>query len=267
MDKKNLLTIKEFSRITRVPPVSLRYYDSLGILKPAWVDPGTGYRYYSVFQREQVYAIQFCVESGIPLKRFAEYEDIRASWIQYHDLFADGLDVLKTRVKKLQAMVDQYESIRSSFEHSERVHASREPAAFTLPGSWHIVLPYDEEDYNDAWPRYFHQLLKILAETDLEGRNSGVLRIQKDDGWKQYFFVNVAGDPRKKVETNRLLYIPEGQWLCREGTSDDITDILEWSKGYLQPEEAEIIMATELVVGNYNFIDPPVEQRVLLKKH
>lgn len=73
MDKKNLLSIGELSKITRVHIKSLRYYDSLGILTPAFVDPDSGYRYYSFEQKALVDAIQFCVELGIPLKQFHEF--------------------------------------------------------------------------------------------------------------------------------------------------------------------------------------------------
>ena len=39
MKKKNLLSIGELSKITGVHIKALRYYDSLGILTPAYVDP------------------------------------------------------------------------------------------------------------------------------------------------------------------------------------------------------------------------------------
>jgi DNA-binding transcriptional MerR regulator len=38
-----MLKISDFSRLTRVPAKTLRYYDDLGLLKPAHVDPWTGW--------------------------------------------------------------------------------------------------------------------------------------------------------------------------------------------------------------------------------
>lgn len=40
------MTIKEFAALCRCNPQTLRYYDRIGLLKPARVDPWTGYRYY-----------------------------------------------------------------------------------------------------------------------------------------------------------------------------------------------------------------------------
>lgn len=48
MKKENLLSIGALSKQTGVHIKSLRYYDSLGILRPAYVDSSSGYRYYSL---------------------------------------------------------------------------------------------------------------------------------------------------------------------------------------------------------------------------
>lgn len=47
---KEYLTIGEVSKMKGVGIKSLRYYDRLGILKPAYINPDTGYRYYSIEQ-------------------------------------------------------------------------------------------------------------------------------------------------------------------------------------------------------------------------
>lgn len=58
MKKDNLLSIGALSKQTGVHIKSLRYYDSLGILRPAYVDPSSGYRYYNLQQIPVVGAIQ-----------------------------------------------------------------------------------------------------------------------------------------------------------------------------------------------------------------
>lgn len=45
-----MMTIKEFSGLCRCGAQTLRYYDRIGLLKPAKVDPWTGYRYYQAEQ-------------------------------------------------------------------------------------------------------------------------------------------------------------------------------------------------------------------------
>lgn len=45
-----MLTIGEFSRLSRVSTKTLRYYDQIGLLKPGYVSQESGYRYYEVSQ-------------------------------------------------------------------------------------------------------------------------------------------------------------------------------------------------------------------------
>ena len=71
-----MFRIGEFSRITRVTIDTLRHYDALGLLKPAKVDPLTGYRYYSARQlmslnRTAGYASVALKEVGFSLEEIA----------------------------------------------------------------------------------------------------------------------------------------------------------------------------------------------------
>ena len=52
---------------------SLRYYERLGILPPAFVDPQSGYRYYSMNQMVDIDVITTCISLGIPLKELTDY--------------------------------------------------------------------------------------------------------------------------------------------------------------------------------------------------
>jgi DNA-binding transcriptional MerR regulator len=45
-----MFAIGEFARLAQVTVKTLRYYDEAGLLKPAHVDPDSGYRRYNVIQ-------------------------------------------------------------------------------------------------------------------------------------------------------------------------------------------------------------------------
>ncbi len=47
-----MLSIGEFSKISHLTMKTLRYYDEIGLLKPAFIDAKNGYRYYDIFQLE-----------------------------------------------------------------------------------------------------------------------------------------------------------------------------------------------------------------------
>lgn len=64
-----LLKIGDFSKLSRVTIKTLRYYDDLGLLKPAHIDPFTKYRYYIIEQLAQIHRIIALKELGISLEQ------------------------------------------------------------------------------------------------------------------------------------------------------------------------------------------------------
>lgn len=66
-----MFRIGEFSQIARVTIDTLRHYDELGLLKPAQVDPFTGYRYYSARQLMPLNRILALKEVGFSLEEIA----------------------------------------------------------------------------------------------------------------------------------------------------------------------------------------------------
>lgn len=66
-----MFQIGEFSRLGSVTIETLRHYDALGLLKPAKVDPSTGYRYYSAKQLQPLNQILALKEVGFSLEEIA----------------------------------------------------------------------------------------------------------------------------------------------------------------------------------------------------
>ncbi|MGK4578624.1 protein phosphatase 2C domain-containing protein [Kitasatospora sp. HPMI-4] len=64
-----LLTIGAFARASRLSPKALRLYDELGLLRPAEVDPGSGYRFYDPGQLERARLVAWLRRLGMPLAR------------------------------------------------------------------------------------------------------------------------------------------------------------------------------------------------------
>ncbi|QBJ90379.1 MerR family transcriptional regulator [Streptomyces seoulensis] len=65
----DLLTIGAFAKASGLSPKALRLYDELGLLRPARVDPYTGYRYYAVTQLDRARLVAWLRRLGMPLAR------------------------------------------------------------------------------------------------------------------------------------------------------------------------------------------------------
>lgn len=67
-----MLTIGEFSRLSRISPRMLRHYDALGLLRPAHTGRENGYRYYDESQLGTAVLIQRLSRYGFPLSGMGE---------------------------------------------------------------------------------------------------------------------------------------------------------------------------------------------------
>lgn len=66
-----MFRIGEFSRIGRVSMRLLRYYDEIGMLRPAHTDASNGYRYYTAAQIPQLNRILVLRDLGLTLEQIA----------------------------------------------------------------------------------------------------------------------------------------------------------------------------------------------------
>src|SRR5262245_53459709 len=62
---------RDFSRLARVTIKTLRHYDRLGLLVPAFVDPASRYRHYSARQVERIHRIRALRDLGFSLEEIA----------------------------------------------------------------------------------------------------------------------------------------------------------------------------------------------------
>jgi DNA-binding transcriptional MerR regulator/uncharacterized glyoxalase superfamily protein PhnB len=98
----DLLSIGGFSLVSGLSVTALRYYDEIGILAPAWVDPATGYRRYRLDQLRTAATIRALRRIELPVGAVREI-------LERPDLAVDALrrhrGQLATRAHQLSEMV------------------------------------------------------------------------------------------------------------------------------------------------------------------
>ncbi|MEU5255577.1 MerR family transcriptional regulator [Streptomyces longwoodensis] len=107
-----LLTIGAFAKATRLSPKALRLYDELDLLRPARVDPDTGYRYYAADQLDRARLVAWLRRLGMPLARIREVcaldaasaaREVRAYWARVEAETAVRRDLAAFLVDHLSA--------------------------------------------------------------------------------------------------------------------------------------------------------------------
>lgn len=90
-----MFRIGEFSKITQVTIRMLRYYDEIGLLKPAQTDPWTGYRMYSVEQIPILNRIIYLRDSGFNVSEIAAALDKQDDCLLVEQLDKKYLEIEK----------------------------------------------------------------------------------------------------------------------------------------------------------------------------
>ncbi|GED61062.1 MerR family transcriptional regulator [Brevibacillus formosus] len=102
-----MFKISEFSRLSRVSLKTLRFYDQIGILKPADIDKETGYRFYAA-------------EQLVTLNRILMYKDLGFTLQQIQQLLHEEMSV-----EQLQGIFRQKEREMEQLLEVEQARLNR----------------------------------------------------------------------------------------------------------------------------------------------
>ena len=92
---ENLFRIGDVAKLFHVSVSSLRHYEKLGLVSPEYVDPETGYRYYSTRQFEVLNMLRYLRVLDMPLPEISEF------------LHNRDIDVIEEKLKQQKEAVIQ----------------------------------------------------------------------------------------------------------------------------------------------------------------
>ena len=149
--RSSLLSIGEASKLKNVSIKALRYYEKIGIFKPAYIDPQSGYRYYSPAQLFDLDVILTCNELDIPLKRILDYQTKHGTDLR--QLLKEGAKIAELKIQRAQQSLIQ---INSCLEEIEEQSKHKLPMkrytrslnfnyAYTMP--WNNTRPFEIKHY------------------------------------------------------------------------------------------------------------------------
>lgn len=135
-------TISKFARLRGIDINSLRYYERLGILAPAYTDPHTRYRYYTAEQLSLLDMILLCINLGVPLKELKAYFD-ESGRFQNRALFEEGKRRTQEKIQELQSSLRSIEHTLTFLEDTARYTQKNTPYRRMIPRRRLVTAPYD----------------------------------------------------------------------------------------------------------------------------
>lgn len=224
------LSIGKVSKLTNVSIKSLRYYDRIGILKPAFINTETNYLYYTEEQLYLLDAITLCIKLGIPLKDLNNY--VENDSINLQKLLYDGKILAEEKImeihKCLESLQDTLQRLSSSVNGMARIPESK--SGILLPDGFYqstydtrMVLTVPLEDIDT--PKYYGQyILKLFVTAQQLGINasypSGILHDYNNGKLTRYMFltINTADQQDNSMQSDNeaLRLLPSGDYICRK---------------------------------------------------
>lgn len=113
----DLVTIGRFSAMTRLSIKALRLYDETGLLRPAWVDPSSGYRHYRPSQANRAEAIRILRSVEMPLDDIREtlahdnHAIVRKKLAEHRARLAERLAEQERMLRFLERLIERKDGI------------------------------------------------------------------------------------------------------------------------------------------------------------
>ena len=154
--------IKELAEFCKTSTKTLRFYDSMGLLKPDYVDKFTDYRYYSAHKIDEYNKISALKDMGFSLSEInamksgsiADFFNIKQKELE------DEQAELSSRVKKLRETIAFFENEENKLKLNIIETISEAPCYLA-----YIRVFTDNRDDLDE---YFIKLMKVLDKKSVK---------------------------------------------------------------------------------------------------
>lgn len=151
MDTPKLFRIGDVSKLFNVGIGSLRHYEKIGLLKPEYIDPESGYRYYSAKQFEPLNTIRYLRALDMPLSEIADFlqnrdiDKIEEKLIRQKEAVIEKQKSLKLIERKIDNRLARLEDAKGSRFNEVKIIKFPESRAVIAEGSLKIRNMFDME--------------------------------------------------------------------------------------------------------------------------
>ena len=258
---KNYFTISEFAKLRNININSLRYYEKLGLLKPAFIDESNGYRYYSAEQVSLLNKIILCIQLGIPLKEMMKYLDKDGN-LQSQKLLEQGRLIAKKRILEMQNNLDYIEySLKNIEENKSFLEKTGVYERYIEERKVMITDYYTDVDIIE--PKHFLSAIsRIYKYAQKKGMfpilpAGQIMKIDKEGQMCFCFFIEILNCDESEEQ---VLTLPAGMYPCVQVELEPTLDFLKESWG---DARGKTVVVNNVMLEKYSFETRPSElQRI-----
>lgn len=249
--RNSLLSIGEAAKLKNVSIKALRYYEKLGIFNPAYIDPQSGYRYYSPAQLFDLDVILTCGELGIPLKHILDYQTEQGT-IDLRQLLIEGSELAEQKMKQAHQSLLQINSYleemeqQDSFRHCPNTYTRTMPSRYFCAKPWDISRPFEIKNYLKTMSDLY-QLADELGTTPLyfQGLLIDTTSTEKTSSCQAYVAVDLypsKSDTNLQTNEADIKYLPEDTYTGFRIENNDLTECITTALTYAKEHPGFFVM-------------------------
>lgn len=258
-DFTTFLTIGQLAKLSNVHIKALRYYESIGILEPSYVNVDNGYRYYSHNHITYVQVIKICAKYGLPLKEFGIFMldkqkiDMAAILIKaQEELVKRAQDLAESQayLNSLQAQLD----LSNLIDQNLNQHLNQQTEDF-------ILFPFFGKILSHGYYETIQKSIPLLANCHARYANRVGCYYRYEDGmWHQSLAIKVNECQEGQPGQNHLC-LKKYHLHAQHLEVDAISGELDW----LAETGIRQVLVLETFESPYHLENPHLELRYFIE--
>ena len=173
-----MFTIGDFARLGRVSVRMLRHYDSIGLLRPASVDPHTGYRFYRADQLRRLNRVIALKELGLTLEQVRAIVDDAVDVAELRGMLrlrrSQLAEQLAADTARLAAVEARLRMIESEGRMTTQDVVLKEIAPVRVAELTAVAASYQGEDIGPVIQPLYPELFRRLSAAGVNPTGPGI---------------------------------------------------------------------------------------------
>ena len=258
-NSKALLTIGELSKATGVGIKSLKYYESIGILKPDYINPDNLYRYFSLKQAYWIEIIQMSVMFDIPLKTLRKYLDAKGN-IDFRAVLSLGKKEIQHKIAELNACLSFIEHVEADMDLMDFYKDSNEQYTLSLNEKHFLVEPIKIDPSDLELKKAYQKLIAKAKHLGIDAMfwDTGKFYEYLPNGNISRFAYVQVPDPCQ----NSILS-PAGIYYCRQDSVEQIHQAELYFPNLLNKKSHAYVFEMDIFPNNSSHLNGIKEIRVI----
>ena len=214
---EKIFSVSQTAQKVGMTAETLRHYDRIGLVKPYKIDEWTGYRYYSlreIVKLNTVKALRIMDLTLDEIKNILQFDD-----------FTEIIEVLKQAENKADNKIAELNYAKQKIENARKFYESKLDGGSEHVGEYIRTLPQrvillsedlHEPTMDNLWDYHRHFYAQLDPDIAADFAFEDLAGIYEENGQARLFTVCT-----RYTETDGLLTLPEGKYLCVDSTEDN----------------------------------------------